>query len=102
MTVEEILKLHELGYTKEEIASMEAPKEEPKEEPKEDPKEEPKEDPKGAPDMANVLKQMQHANAELLKQIKELQAENVKGARGPEPKKEITSADVIADFMKHI
>lgn len=47
MTVQEILDLGKMGFTKDDIEKMNTePEQEPKEEPKEEPKQEPKEEPK--------------------------------------------------------
>lgn len=72
MTLENILKLLDAGYTKAEIAEMTAPKEEPKPKqeepaPKEAPKQEPKQDaPKylTADDLVKVIQAMNIQNAQ--------------------------------------
>lgn len=54
MTIQEILDLGKMGYTKADIEKMAGvdPKQEPKQEPKEEPKQEPKQDPKQEPKQA--------------------------------------------------
>lgn len=101
MTVDEILKLHELGYTKEEIAGMDKPEPKPADpEPKPaDP--EPKPADPGIEQM-KILKQMQETNTALLNQLKDLQKENAREARQPEPAKPLTADDIIKDFMRQL
>lgn len=57
MNIEQIIKMIDAGYTKEEIQKMTQPEPEPKQEPKQEPKAEPKQEPKAADDP--VLKELQ-------------------------------------------
>lgn len=95
MTVSEILKLAELGYTKEEIEKMGSRIEEPKkEEPKkEEPKIEIKEpETEPAQDDNSVIEQLMKQNKEMLETIKQMQADNAASARQPEEKKQTQKA----------
>ena len=101
MTIEEILKLGEMGYTKADIEKMSAPepKSEPKSEPKPEPKPEqkpepktkPKTDPKSEPDdyYSKISAQM----AELLSAV---QKANIGNDNQPKP---ITAEDALAAII---
>ena len=81
MTAENILKLIEAGYTKEEISSMDMqPVEEPAEEPKpaEDPK--PAEEPADNSALAAVQQELTETRQQLNNLIKQMQQNNLKTA----------------------
>lgn len=101
MTVDQILKLAELGYTKDEIKAMDAPAAEPVEKEEMQPHAEATEDtePKRPDDLAEILRETSEVNKQLMETIKKLQSDNAKAARQPEPEKK-GAADVIRNFIQ--
>lgn len=86
MKYEEIIKLLDAGYKREEILNM-------KNEPETDPEPKPDSDP--APDMADVLKEMRDTFADMRK---EFIAMNIMNSSQP-PDSEKTSEEIIANII---
>ena len=86
MKYDEIIKLLDAGYSREEILNM-------KSEPETDPKSEPDSDP--APDMADVLKEMRDTFADMRK---EFMAMNIMNSQLP-PDADKTSEEIIANII---
>lgn len=100
MTTQEIFKLLDAGYTKDEISALEAqpePKPQPDPEPKQQPEPEPKPESWAAVEktIADMIKPMQE---NLDKTLKAIQAANVKGAVGGKTES-VTVESVVADFF---
>ncbi len=109
MTIQEILDLGKMGYTKEDIEKMgdepkqepkqepkEEPKQEPKEEPKQEPKEEPKQEPKQEPD--NNAKFLEDLNKTLSGFIADLQKQNIINSNNKSEQKE-SAEDILASII---
>lgn len=92
MKVEEVIKLIDAGYSKEEIDKMLQPEPEPKPDPKPDPKPEPKPDPKpkAEPEIDPVLKELQDLK-------KAVYAMNIMNSAQPEQK---SVDDILAASLK--
>lgn len=103
MKVEEILKLAEMGYTKDEIEKMhteEIPDKESTEEQTEQHTDDTEEDAQIS-DQTEVIKELMKQNADMLKTIKQIQADNAAAARQhPEEKK--TAESVIKSFIQNL
>ena len=89
MNVEQIIKMIDAGYTKEEIEKMTQPEPEPKQEPKQEQKQEQKQEPKPADDP--VLKELQDLK-------KAVYAMNIMQSSQP-PKSESVD-DILAKALK--
>ena len=87
MKYEEIIKLLDAGYTRDEILNM-------KNEPAPDPEPEPDNDP--APDMADVLTEMRDTFADMRK---EFIAMNIMNSSQPPDSSEKTSEEIIANII---
>lgn len=96
MTTQELFKLLDAGYTKDEIAALE-PQPEPEPEPQPEPQPEPKPESWAAVEkmIADIIKPMQE---NLDKTLKAIQAANVKGAVGGKTES-VTVESVVADFF---
>ena len=96
MTINELMKLVDAGFTKQEILQLagaaQEPKEDPKPEPKEDPKPEPapQPEPQQAYDMAALLAKMDEMT-------KAVQASNLAASRQPAPE---TADDILAAIIR--
>ena len=92
MTVEQIVKLIDAGYTKADIEAMTEPKNEPAAEPAPDPKPEPKAEPKPEQNdtMAAMLKEMQDLK-------KAVYGINIMKSEQPEKK---SVDDILSEAMK--
>lgn len=102
MTIQEILDLGKMGYTKADIEKMggvdpkQEPKQEPKEEPKHEPKEEPKQEPNQAPD--NNAKFLEDLNKTLSGFIADLQKQNIINSNNRTEQKE-SAEDILASII---
>ena len=105
MTIQEILDLGKMGYTKADIEKMAAepkqePKEEPKQEPKQEPKEEPKQEPKQEPNQApdNNAKFLEDLNKTLSGFIADLQKQNIINSNNRTEQKE-SAENILASII---
>lgn len=99
MNIEQIIKMIDAGYTKEEIEKMTQPEPEPKQEPKPEPKPEPKQEPK--PEPKQEPKQ-EPVNDPVLKELQDLKkavyAMNIMQSSQP-PKSESVD-NILAKALK--
>ncbi len=110
MTIQEILDLGKMGYTKADIEKMagvdpkqepkQEPKEEPKQEPKQEPKEEPKQEPKQEPNQApdSNAKFLEDLNKTLSGFISDLQKQNIINSNNRTEQKE-SAEDILASII---
>lgn len=91
MNVEQIIKMIDAGYTKEEIEKMTQPEPEPKPEPKQEPKQEQKQEPKPEPADDPVLKELQDLK-------KAVYAMNI--MQSSQPSKAESVDDILAKALK--
>ena len=99
MTIQEILDLGKMGYTKADIEKMGGvdPKQEPKEEPKQEPEEEePKQEPNQAPD--NNAKFLEDLNKTLSGFISDLQKQNIINSNNRKEQKE-SAEEILASII---
>lgn len=99
MELNEIFKLIDAGYTKEDIEKMSVPKEEPpKEEP---PKEEsPKEEPPKDNTIEQYLKDLDSRLNKVLETVGQIQTDNIDRADSGEPEPTPTIEELVANFTK--
>lgn len=99
MKMEEIFKLLDAGYTKDEIKAMEEEKEpEGKPEPEVKPDESKKPESNTDSEILKLIKDLQDNNEKMRVAIEGLQESNVKGAKQPERTE--TAESVIASFLE--
>lgn len=93
MNIEQVIKMIDAGYTKDEIEQMTKPEpnQEPKQEPNQEPKQEPKPEPKPEPAVDPVLKELQDLK-------KAVYAMNIMQSSQP-PKSESVD-DILAKALK--
>lgn len=97
MTIEQILELGKMGYTKEEIEAMEAPAEEPAKEPEpQKAPEQPKETEKPAPNPQEDL--LKFIAGEFEKLNKSIQTANINNSNIHQPK-QMTAEEVLAEIV---
>lgn len=102
MTVEDILKLGAMGYTKEEIEAMNNTKEEPEREPEQEPEKEQEK----APEKTQEPEQRPDPTQDMLKFIagefeklnRSIQEANINGSDIQQPKEQ-TAEEVLADII---
>lgn len=101
MNVEQIIKMIDAGYTKEEIEKMTQPEPEPKAEPEPEPKTEPKQEPKPEPKQ-EPKQEPKAADDPVLKELQDLKkavyAMNIMQSSQP-PKSESVD-DILAKALK--
>ena len=104
MTVEQIMKLIEAGYNKEEIAALEtSPEAKPEEKPEQKPEQKPEGKPEQKPetsDNSDALREAIERNNKLLEEMKELQKANINGAKMENNENKNSAENIIKSFIE--